>query len=215
MAIAAFGALARGGERTHPEMEILSERDLYRVGEVVNLTVEGAPEGANVTWDFGDGTAGYGREVNHTYRRSAYYSIHATVVWEGEKGLRREVLNRTIEVRCRDIQMHWEGGRIVMLRPLWARGQGGGVPLYPGTTRPEASVEVVIHNAVGMLRVEVTLNYEVIAERSITSAGGDERVSFHLKEEIPPIEEESVLEVIIWVYEGAIAGWEMDITVTY
>ena len=67
----------------HPSVSFSVESSVYQSGQSIEFTStssDGDGEIANTTWDFGDGTIGYGESIEHTYLDSGIYSITLTVV---------------------------------------------------------------------------------------------------------------------------------------
>jgi len=221
MVSATFGLLVwGGGQERAKEVEITVEKVFFLVGEIVNLSVSGAPRGANVTWDFGDGGMGYGNRTSHVYQTSDFYNVIATVTWREGEGYMRKVATRRIEIRNRDVYRRFEGGPIVEVRPLWIRGSGGFADIYPGTTNPTVYVNATLRGAVGGVGIEVDLvggeeGIKTLADERQRAAGEDIIYNFEFSEELQPLEENMEIQAIIWVYEGKISSWVVHIEVHY
>jgi gliding motility-associated-like protein len=62
-----------------------------------------------VTWDFGDGSAGTGKETSHTYEKSGRYIIKLTVVVYSEtevsKNVNIPILGNALKERCKEFNV--------------------------------------------------------------------------------------------------------------
>ena len=68
-----------------------------------------SPMKGEVTWDFGDGTAGTGKSTSHTYQKSGRYIVKLTVVVYSEtvisKNVNIPILGNTLKEKCKEFNV--------------------------------------------------------------------------------------------------------------
>lgn len=208
-------------EKGHKPLSISVDTEDIRVGDTFNVTINTEIKEENyndLIWDFGDGNAGKGIMVEHSYSESNYYNILAFIKNKSNETIAEGKIN--LSVKCKDVILESNGERHRSSLQGWV-GYGISKELEKGISNPSFDASVRFSRATGevgaMLQLYNDSEPQTIKEKSEIVTLEYIEFNYHIEpyDYIDIISEFDRVVLSAVLYQGVCKDFQISLSIVY
>jgi hypothetical protein len=193
-----------------------ADKSIIRVGEIVNLTIEGHPSGSNITWEIDENTLLYGEKIAYSFPISLKYNITINI----NDGSNSWKTNKTVSVYHQNELIEFVGFPITTIRPNRANTFQIDGEIKSGITEPVFFYTVTIPRTTAIVAIELWVQGENEMEYIHTQRELLMNNAFTFKHVVYPIDY-NIINKPISIYanfileEGTLSGFNVLMEIQY